>query len=420
MSSKPYAAYFKDSDPQVRIKAIKAAAKAVDRKSLKTLAVMVADDPDPAVREMARKAGVHIRQQLGDLPMRTTTKTGEALVAVKPGAEAMARSLTDSAVALQIGGENARGMKQLERALHHNPNLRHDAYFRSVADSLTGLHGDESIKMILDTRAQSDVADRESQQKRQTASDTHLKELEKSSAGGIIVDFILLFFVGTVAMFLGVFVISMNAGNFVTKLNDNHARVDDAIARGLTLEEEREENGVTVTYTRYLDHTDVDMGGKMARFDRMEADPAFLAKAETLAAMGVNNVLAIAAAVGMGLAAGVTLAAVFVHLIASALGGKGNLVYIMQRVPSFWVMRIGVLGVVVALGSLLPYELFGDVNGFYALAGVVAVLLLIFFIQLMSAVGRAYRCSPLIGLVAALPVMLLVGTIAAIGLTQLP
>lgn len=419
MSSKPYAAQFKDSDPQVRLKAVKAAAKAADRKALKTLAVMVVDDPDPAVREMARKAGVYIRQQIGDLPQRTN-RQGVPMVAVKPEAEAMARSLTDSAVAMQIAGENARGMKQLEKALRHNPNLRHDPYFRSVADSITGLHGDDSINAVLDSGAQADAAGREMTLKRQTASDQHLRELEKSTAGGILVDFTLLFFVATAALFFGLYVLHTNAANYVTKITDNHAKVEAAIAKGLVGHEDKEVDGVTERITFYLDDTQIDMTGKPARFDRLEPDPVFLENAGRLAGLGISNVLAMAAAIGMLLAAGVTLAAVFIHLIATPLGGKGNLIYIMQRVPGFWISRAGILGVLVALGSLMPYELFGSVTGYYVMMGIVGLGVLIFCLQLMGAVGRAYQISPLVGLFAALPVMLVVVAITAIALLQLP
>jgi hypothetical protein len=52
--------------------------------------------------------------------------------------------------------------------------------------------------------------------------------------------------------------------------------------------------------------------------------------------------------------------------------------------------------------------------------GIVGLGVLIFCLQLMSAVGRAYQVSPLLGLFAALPVMLVVAAITGIALLQLP
>lgn len=68
-----YMGQLKDRSPDKRKEAIKAAARAADKKALKTLAVMVEDDPDAEVRELAKRAGVHIRQQIGELPRRHAT-----------------------------------------------------------------------------------------------------------------------------------------------------------------------------------------------------------------------------------------------------------------------------------------------------------------------------------------------------------
>ena len=50
-------------DPDVRRRAIIALGKSKDPAALKALAAVVKNDPEPTLRELARKAGQYIRQQ---------------------------------------------------------------------------------------------------------------------------------------------------------------------------------------------------------------------------------------------------------------------------------------------------------------------------------------------------------------------
>src|SRR5215467_11293209 len=59
-----YIRQLQNPDPDVRKRAIMALGKAKAPSALKPLANVVRTDPDPELRELARKAGQYIRQQM--------------------------------------------------------------------------------------------------------------------------------------------------------------------------------------------------------------------------------------------------------------------------------------------------------------------------------------------------------------------
>lgn len=418
MAAREYNSQIKDRDPQVRIKGIKAAAKAVDRKVLNTLAHMCEEDPDQEVRDIARRAGVYIRQQLGELPTANGANgaakpNAPAKVKVTPEIEEAARKYTDMAIALHIEHQVAKAMKMLQKALQTNPNLREDAYFKSVVDNITGATGEEAMNLVLDSRARAEAAQKEVMQKKQHVVDNHLQEIKKASWPGVLFDTVMLFGITFGAIIFAVLLLSSNARGYLAKYEASVAKVNAAIASGHVVQKD---DGTI----RYLDYEVLGPLGDPTEFDAIIPEAGFWVKVNQFAALDfVGALLAGLLAAGL-ITGGALIAGPLVHAIgAGMLRGKGNLPYTMQRVLNFWGFRMGLIGVLVGVGSFIPYELAGTNVGFFIVIGLIAVILLMSLLKLMTNIGLAYNFSSAMGLIAGLPVILLVGGVIVYGLLQL-
>jgi len=230
-----YIGQLKDRNAEKRKEAIKAAARAADKKALKTLAMMVEDDPDPEVRELAKRAGVHIRQQIGELPMapRTTGK-GEETPRYNVTEENVAkgRKLLDAAVTFMMNGESSKAIKPLREALKYNPNLRYDGYFKSILESATGLGGDEALAQITDAQITRTLSEREASLRKQATLNEHLQEVNKGAWGGVAFAAFMLFFVAMAATFFASVMLPMAAKGYTTRYEDNWNKYQMAITAG--------------------------------------------------------------------------------------------------------------------------------------------------------------------------------------------
>lgn len=185
-----------DADPARRKQAVIALGKSRDASALKPLANVYRSDPEPEIRELARKAGVYIKQHaevIPDVPATTppmpkpAAPVGEsytqrkmremeeakraAELAQEPRFETQeadtrrpicgreyqvpkearerAAKAVDAALSYNLAGDDAKAMKNLTEAISLNPNLINDAYFNSITAGVTGLDGDAAMDMIL-------------------------------------------------------------------------------------------------------------------------------------------------------------------------------------------------------------------------------------------------------------------------------
>jgi len=197
-----------DPNPETRRRAILALGKSKSPDALKPLAAVVVGDPEPELRELARKAGQYIRQQTQqqtrphaspftvspdeaeydpepeyfqvqpivpeqEAPQEdqidnllaldeTNTKvtftepTQNNLVMrgrqydVSRADRERAKQYLDAAMSYALAGDNAKALKSLTSALSLNPNLLNDPYFNNVATTVTGLDGDAAAQVIID------------------------------------------------------------------------------------------------------------------------------------------------------------------------------------------------------------------------------------------------------------------------------
>lgn len=266
-------------DPQQRRQAIIALGKSKDPAALKHLAQIFRNDPEPELRDLAKRAGQHIRQAVNAVdPMRPPlsvpsappppTAPAESHPSVihligepedEPPMDAIthsypleplyteteeepprestyvppvqgrdyevtrenrerAKSYVEEALSMNMRGDNAKAMKMLAQALTFNPNLINDGYYMSLAATITGLEGDGAIQMIVDSNQRASFVKTQQQRKKQERIDKHLSAARKStwtSSGFEIILFTLIISIGPV---LQVLVTVESARAFVNSL----------------------------------------------------------------------------------------------------------------------------------------------------------------------------------------------------------
>lgn len=201
----------KSSNPNQRKQGIQAAAKQGSPRYLKVLAHVYKTDPDPSVREMAKKAGAQIArrakqqqaqptpqpaapaddlsdlrgQLLGDMPdepepappprrapqQSAAPAERNALVSELMGTAAPAAAPSDNtsaappppppgasrehakkhydfALELHLDGKAARTVMELGTALYYNPDYKRDQAARNIAAQLTGMPAAEAVEYM--------------------------------------------------------------------------------------------------------------------------------------------------------------------------------------------------------------------------------------------------------------------------------
>ncbi|MFQ3567041.1 MAG: HEAT repeat domain-containing protein [Aggregatilineales bacterium] len=235
-------------DPEQRRRAIIALGRSGDLEALPHLAQVFRTDPDPQLRELARRAGIHIRDrnQAGGGAPGASAGTGvekRSSIRSLAGAEELtraasppsatsemtddrraytgpvrgrdydvsredrerAKSYLESALTLNMKGDNARAMKSLAAALKHNPNLINDAYFNSIVATVTGLEGDGAIQMVLDSNQRQSFVKTQQEKKKNERISRHLDEARRSTWESVLFELILyalIVVVGSVLMIL--------------------------------------------------------------------------------------------------------------------------------------------------------------------------------------------------------------------------
>ncbi len=236
-------------DPGQRRQAILALGKSKDPAALRPLAEVFRGDPEAELRDLARKAGLYIRQQSGTAvtptePPATTSGSrrkdssirlisGAQEIQPEPEPEARAHApvrgreynvppekrqsaqkYVDAALTYNLNGDNARAMKNITEALSLNPNLINDAYFNSVASSVTGLDGDAAVQMIVDRGQRRDFSDKAQRAMKQRRIDAHMSVAEKTSWTDVTFEVILYTLIVTLGPILGTLVTVESALNF--------------------------------------------------------------------------------------------------------------------------------------------------------------------------------------------------------------
>lgn len=151
------------SSVEVRKQAVKRLAQTKDRAALAYLADVYRNDPDPDVRELARKGGLYIKKHAvedvappvpslydddDDEPDVRDAAPLPSEIYVSQGQIEKAEGFVKQALDMHMRGDNERATSLLSRALKANPRLVHDAYTLSLAATVTGLPGPTAMQML--------------------------------------------------------------------------------------------------------------------------------------------------------------------------------------------------------------------------------------------------------------------------------
>lgn len=104
---------------------------------------------------------------------------------VTPDNRERAKKLTDSALTLNIAGEDAKAIKTLEQALRLNPNLINEAYFGSIASAVTGEDGDRALSVLTAGQERKTYIKQAKAVKQQARVDKHMAVVNLSTGAGV-------------------------------------------------------------------------------------------------------------------------------------------------------------------------------------------------------------------------------------------
>ena len=384
MIGKPYLKQLRDSDSAQRRKAIKAAARSKDYSALKQLAIMAGDDPDPDIRELARKAGVYIRQQHGELEPAPAPEPATSAVAVateedkspeipvtsKDAKEAHER--TSAAMTYHMNDDRARAFKELRKALTLNPNLRNDAYFVSLSETVTGKQGDEAFKQLSDDETLNILAKTQAESRRQRHMEEHLYRVRSARWDSAIFDLSLFFLLAAIGAMLLTFAAVQGAQALVSEHDERlagwiNAEVDEATGEP-------------------IEPMEVDEG--FLEFSRRAGEHSFVRAI-------LNGLL-----VGVLATGSLLLWGVLTHGVADRLlRGTGTLPYLMHRWASMLNIRLLVSLVVGGIGIAVIFSMGGGVV-MLVVAGILGLIALLTLFTMMSLVAQSYSVSVVKGLIA--------------------
>ncbi len=127
-------------DPAQRRQAIVALANSRDPAALKPLAAVFKNDPDPAIRELALKAGRYLRQYAPEKP------SSEAEIAARD--RNLAKKLLDAATTYHLEGDKGRAVDSLGKALSLNPALQKESFVANLVMSLTKMSVADAVPLL--------------------------------------------------------------------------------------------------------------------------------------------------------------------------------------------------------------------------------------------------------------------------------
>lgn len=151
-----------------------------------------------------------------------------------------AKGSVESALSLNMRGENAKALKMLTEALSLDPNLINDKYFESIAAAVTGLDGNGAMRVIIDKSERTNFVEVATKKQKQERKEKHVSETKQIGWGSLSFDLVLYFFVATFGTFFSFLVLSQaflgSFGDYTANevFADSLPIQPDAIANGFS------------------------------------------------------------------------------------------------------------------------------------------------------------------------------------------
>ena len=149
----------KSRDPEERKKGVRALGQMLTGEALRYLATIYKKDPDPGVRELAVKAGRHVKKMRAagewmghedDKDIRFGTNEVPAVVSgVSAVNKEQAKGLMDKALDESVKGNYEKGEQYARQAFQLNPDLQFDSYYIGIASEVMGMSAEEAIAALL-------------------------------------------------------------------------------------------------------------------------------------------------------------------------------------------------------------------------------------------------------------------------------
>ncbi len=314
-----------DPDPSVRRVAISALAGSRNPAALRPLAAVYHSDPDPDLRELAFKAGQYIREH-GMGPGGAVTDRDRA----------MARGYLSSATDFHIGGDRARAIENLGKALSVDPSLQNETFVINLIMNTTGMSVAQAVPVLTHPDRRADLI-------AQAGGKQKLKRQQEHGAGAhtatwenVFKDFGVYWLAATMSM-IAIFIFAL-------------AMIQDLFSDMMV--------GST------SDNLDVLIGASLIGL----LISAFFSGLYQVIALGMQGV--------------------FIHVAATTvLGGDGTLVYLFRRyVPFQTFVTIIMAGVLMLLGFM------GDIEAMLIVIGLGSTVGALYVTYLLSRlIGEVYN-----------------------------
>ncbi|MFN8528418.1 MAG: HEAT repeat domain-containing protein [Anaerolineae bacterium] len=395
-------------DAEKRRQAIIALGRTKDMAALPALAKVYREDADPELRELARKAGVYIRQQneksdeaAGHAPSTPSapqkvkldvyqTPSAEDLKQkspssipsrgreydVSPDKRKRAKEYIEGALGANMRGDNARAMKDLAQGLALDPNLINDSYFASIAASVTGVAGDEAVRMIVDSQQRKQFVDTQVQRVKQDVRDKQLAKAKESNVGGVGFELALNIGINFLFPILLAIVITSVLQNLFAA---NRAALDESLAQ-------------------YPNMVDLDAINR-----------ALYMPLPLLLVIGITS--------AVGVIFSTLLQSVFIHMVAKLMGAVGTYLHLLDVLLQFYNRFYPILYSLIGAFFILASATIG--SPLIACLSIILVLFMLYFsFKTASKVGEAYNMGAGMGcvavLVAGILIFVLNGLISAV------
>lgn len=210
-------------DPAQRRQAITALANTKDPAALNPLAAVYRSDPEPALRDLALKAGRYIRQHAAPAPASPAAVVPLASSAVSDPASAalsgpvaypasavptsnrdkeLAKNYLDTGTTHAMQGDKVRAIEHLGKALALNPDLAKESFVYNLIITLTGLPVEQAIPILTHPDRRGALISQMGGKQRLKKVQEHGQGAEKATWDNVLQDFGIYFLVTTVTILI--------------------------------------------------------------------------------------------------------------------------------------------------------------------------------------------------------------------------
>jgi len=152
--------FLRSDDPEERKKGVKALARTGEREAMRYLATIHKEDPDPEVRDLAVKAGQHIKQAQtrdewsGTGDPKATSEMAIPKASVPEADVKLSKKMMEQALEYGMREDFEQAEVLVRKAFAMNPNLQYESYFTGIASDILGIELEKVADELLKKKAE--------------------------------------------------------------------------------------------------------------------------------------------------------------------------------------------------------------------------------------------------------------------------